>query len=137
MKLSTILSFLALGSALAVGSVALSSSFAGENRTARAGEHQWLSIPQVHERLEAAGYRNVEKIERERGGYEARATDRNGERIKLHVNPQTGEIMNQRTQGKRASGPADQNPRDSADCNKRRCRDDLPQKAVTTPAMPK
>ena len=76
MKLSTILSSLALGSALAVGSVALSSSFAGENRTARAGEHQWLSIPQVHERLEAAGYRNVEKIERERGGYERRGLRR-------------------------------------------------------------
>jgi hypothetical protein len=135
MKLSTILSFLALGSALAFGSVVLSPSFAGESRTAPAGERQWLSIPQVYEKLEAAGYRNVEKIEREHGGYEARATDRNGERLKLHVNPQTGEIMNQRTQGKRATGPADQSLRDSADCNKRRCRDDLPQKTVvTTPA---
>ncbi|WP_353739902.1 PepSY domain-containing protein, partial [Accumulibacter sp.] len=36
---------------------------------------------QVHQKLEAAGYRNVEKIEREHGVYEARATDRNGVRV--------------------------------------------------------
>ena len=137
MKLSTILSFLALGSALAFGSVALSPSFAGESRTAPAGERQWLSIQQVHEKLETAGYRNVEKIERERGNYEARATDRNGERIKLYVNPQTGEIMNHRSQGKRTNGPTDQSIHDSADCSRRRCRDDLPQKSVTTTPVPK
>lgn len=137
MKLSTILSSLALGGAFAVGGAVSTPSVAGENRPAASGERQWLSIAQVHERLEAAGYRNIEKIERERGGYEARATDRNGERVKLHVNPQTGEIMNQRTQGKRATGPADQSLRDSADCNKRRCRDDLPQKTVVTIPAPK
>ena len=137
MKLPTILSSLALGSALAFGSVALSPSFAGESRTAPAGDRQWLSIPQVHEKLEAAGYRNVEKIERERGGYEARATDRNGERIKLYVNPQTGEIMDRRIHGKRAQGADDKGRRDSADCNKRRCRDDLPTKSAPTTPAPK
>lgn len=135
MKLSTILSSLALGSSLAFGSIALSPSFAGESRTAPAGERQWLSIPQVHEKLEAAGYRNVEKIEREHGGYEARATDRNGERIKLHVNPQTGEAIDQRNPGKRITVASDEGRRDSANCNKRRCRDDLPATSVNaTPA---
>ncbi len=135
MKLSTILSSLALGSTLAVGGVLLAPSFAGESRAAPVGERQWLSIPQVHEKLVAAGYRNIEKIERERGGFEARATDRNGARIKLYVNPQTGEIMDQRNQGKPTRGAGDESRRDSADCNKRRCRDDLPQKsATTTPA---
>ena len=137
MKLATRISSITLAGAFAISGAVLVPSFAGESRTAPAGERQWLSIPQIHEKLEAAGYRQIEKIERERGGYEARATDRNGERIKLHVNPQTGEIMNQRTQGKRATGPADQSLRDSADCNKRRCRDDLPQKTVVTIPAPK
>ena len=34
-------------------------------------ERQWLSIGEVHQKLEAAGYRKVEKIEREHGAYEA------------------------------------------------------------------
>jgi hypothetical protein len=118
MKLTTLLSSLAVGSMLLVGNFAS----AGESRSA-AGERQWLSIGQIHDKLEAAGYRQIEKIERERGSYEARATDRNGERIKLHLNPQTGEIIDQRSRGKHDRG-------DAADCNKRRCRDDLPQKAV-------
>ena len=42
---------------------------------------------QIHDKLQAAGYRNIEKIERERGGYEVRATDRNGERVKLLRQP--------------------------------------------------
>ncbi|MDP1611767.1 MAG: PepSY domain-containing protein [Sulfuritalea sp.] len=133
MKRSTVISSIILASALAVGGGLPTPSFAGESRTAPAGERQWLSIPQVHEKLEAAGYRDIEKIERERGGYEARATDRNGERIKLYVNPQTGALLDRRAG--RGFKDGDQRQRDSADCNKRRCRDDLPQKAATaTPA---
>jgi hypothetical protein len=108
----------------------LAPSIAGENRPMSAAERQWLSIPQVHEKLEAAGYRNVEKIERERGGYEARATDRQGDRVKLYVNPQTGEIVNQRGEGRRHGADAD-SKRSSADCTKRRCRDDLPAQPVS------
>jgi len=132
------ISSIALGSAFAVGGAMLAPSFAGENRTAPAGERQWLSIPQIHEKLEAAGYRQIEKIERERGGYEARATDRQGERIKLYINPQTGEIIDRGSHGKRANGAqgtSGDSRRNSADCNERRCRDDLPQKpAPITPA---
>ena len=135
MKLSTILSSLALGSALAVGFAVSTPSVAGENRSAASAERQWLSIAQVHERLEAAGYRNIEKIEREHGGYEARATDRNGDRVKVHVNPQTGEAIDQRNSGKRIAVASDEGRRDSANCNKRRCRDDLPATSVNaTPA---
>ncbi len=135
MKLSITLSSLAICSALAVGSAMPGSSFAGESRSAPASARLWLSIPQVHEKLEAAGYRNVEKIERERGGYEARAMDRNGGRIKLYVNPQTGEITNQRIRATRAQDAGDKGQRYSGDCNKRRCRDDLPTKPViATPA---
>jgi len=115
----------------------LAPSFAGEIRGAPTAERQWLSIPQIHEKLEAAGYRNVEKIERERGGYEARATDRDGERIKLYVNPQSGEIVDQRRNGKHARRDGEGRQRDAGaatECNKRRCRDDLPKTPATTTA---
>lgn len=143
MKLATMISSIALGSAFAVGGAMLAPSFAGENRTAPAGERQWLSISQVHEKLEGAGYRQIEKIERERGGYEARATDRQGERIKLYINPQTGEIIDRGSHGKRAKGTqgtwgtSGDSRRNSVDCNERRCRDDLPQKPMpTAPTKP-
>jgi len=135
MNRSTMISSFALVAALAVGGGLPAQSFAGESRMAAAGERQWLSIPQVYRKLEAAGYRDIEKIERERGGYEARATDRNGERIRLYINPQSGELMDQRA-GKRARDGGDRHQRDTADCNKRRCRDDLPQStAKPVPAI--
>lgn len=136
MKRSTTISSFVLVGALVAGGGLLAPSFAGESRTLPAGEKQWLTIPQVHQKLEAAGYRNIEKIERERGGYEARATDRNGERVKLYVNPQTGELLGQRS-GKRATDGSDKQGRYAADCNERRCRDDLPQKAAVPAPAPK
>lgn len=137
MKLSTIVSSIALGGALAAGGVMLAPTLAGESRAAQAGERQWLSIPQVHQKLEAAGYRNIEKIERERGGYEARATDGKGERVKLYVNPQSGDVMEQRSDGKHRRADGERRQRDGADsgdCNERRCRDDLASKPVAKPA---
>lgn len=115
----------------------LSPAFAEDNRPARVSERQWLSIPQIHDKLVAAGYRNIEKIEREDGGYEARATHRNGERVKLYLNPQTGEILDRR-QRKSSRDRSDswgytQGQRNSADCNERRCRDDLPRQGAITP----
>ena|SRR5690606_20060949 len=101
---------------------------------AAAGAPQpWLSIGEVHRRLEAAGYRNVEKIEREHGTYEVRATDRQGVRAKLYVDPRSGEIVARRgdrrwrdDEGRAAPG---RERGSTADCNRRRCRDDLPQAA--------
>ena len=135
---------LALGTGLLAGGFALAPSFAGESRVAPVAERQWLSIGQVHQKLEAAGFRNIEKIEREHGVYEARATDRNGARVKLHVNPQTGEVTERNEHRKRdregATGDGRQregnaSAANSAECNKRRCRDDMPQSpAATKPA---
>lgn len=131
MKRSTLLTSLVLGGTLAIGAAWLVPTFASENRTGTEGERQWLSIPQVHAKLEAAGYRHIEKIERERGGYEVRATDRNGERVKLYLNPQTGDSMNQRGDGKRLGNRDGEGGRvSSANCSERRCRDDLPPKPV-------
>lgn len=124
---------LAMGASLIGGASALLPAFAADSRgTPAQTERQWLSIGEVHQKLEAAGYRKVEKIEREHGAYEARATDRNGARVKLHIHPQTGEITDR---GDRHDGARkrehDAGAKSSSDCNKRRCRDDLP---VAAPA---
>jgi hypothetical protein len=110
-------------------------------RSANADKVKWLSIPEVHARLESAGYRNIEKIERESGSYEVKATDQAGRRIKLYVHPQTGEVFNQRQRDvkrdKYDGGYAKSSQRNSADCNERRCRDDLPQTGTIQPASGK
>ncbi|MBI1888029.1 MAG: PepSY domain-containing protein [Nitrosomonadales bacterium] len=123
MRTLNIVSLIALG-------IFATSSFAQDNLPADSGS-QWLSIPQIYNKLEAAGYRNVEKIERERGGYEIKATDRNGERVKLRLHPQTGEIIDQRQRSSKRDRydgrDSSSGQRNSAECNERRCRDDLPQ----------
>jgi len=136
MRIMTIASLIAVG-------VFATASFAQDNRAAGNGERQWLSIPQVHAKLEAAGYRNIEKIERERGSYEAKAIDRNGARVKLYLHPQTGEIIDRRERSasrdkydkndKNDARGASSGQRNAADCNERRCRDDLPKPGVATP----
>ena len=123
---------------IALGAFAVS-SFGQDNRPVVAGgsEQQWMSILQIHAKLEAAGYRNIEQIKREYGNYEVKATDRNGERVKLYLHPQTGEIVNQRQRGSRRDKydvrESSTNQPNPPDCNKRRCRDDLPKPAVAMP----
>lgn len=127
----------AIGASLIAGGSAILPAFAADSRgTPAQAERQWLSIGEVHQKLEAAGYRKIEKIEREHGVYEARATDRNGERVKLRIHPQTGEIIDR---GDRHEGALKREyeggMKSSPDCNKRRCRDDLPTPAATPAAV--
>ncbi len=139
MRFFTLASSLVIAGGISAGAVLLAPSFAAENPPTPKVEPQWLSIPQVHEKLEAAGYRDIEKIERERGGYEVRATDRNGARIKLLVNPRSGEVLDRLQAGKRGKADGERRRRDGttgADCNERRCRDDLPQQSMPQKAMP-
>lgn len=128
--------------------IALAPSFADDKREARStattGERQWLTIRQVHDLLEAAGYRNIEKIEREHGIYEVRATDSNGVRVKRYVNPQTGRIScneggerkRDRDGGKYSNSGNERSAGKSfaKECNERRCRDDLPASTGAIPA---
>ena len=131
MSFKPLFAFIALSSAL------LMPAFADDKRITMAPERQWLSIAQVAARLEAAGYRQIEKIEREGGGYEARAANQAGERTKLYINPQTGALASQHGKA-RSGGAADGAGRqDSATCNERRCRDDLPAIPTTPTAAVK
>ncbi len=56
----------------------------------------WLAIPVVYEKVIAAGYSSINKIERERDGYKIKAYDRNGDRVKLFVDPVNGEVFDVR-----------------------------------------
>lgn len=89
----------------------------------------WLPLPRLIEKLEAAGYRNIEKIEREHGRYEVRATNRHGERSKLRLDARTGELVAQRRafeKGDAREARSDERVKIGAECNERRCRDDMP-----------
>lgn len=142
MKLTPQLTSSILGSALTLSSAWLSSAQASDSHVDTSATRGWLTIGQVYDRLEAAGYRDVEKIERERGGYEVRASNRQGERTKLTVNPQTGSIADRRAPSQRSNNTQETQPRSAADCNGRRCRDDLspavkPPGSTSTPPAPK
>ena len=131
MSFKTLFAFIALGSAL------LMPAFADDKRNGSTPERQWLSIAQVAARLEAAGYRRIEKIEREGGGYEARATNQAGERTKLYINPQTGALISQHGKARPGGATDGAGSQNSANCNERRCRDDLPAKPATPTAVVK
>jgi hypothetical protein len=126
MKKSTVLLSLVMAGGLLAAGATLAPSFADDRRSP-AVEAQWLPLAKLIERLEAKGYRDIEKIERERGRYEVRATDRQGARVKLYLHPHSGELIDQR-QERRWRDDADSRPATSVtgECNKRRCRDDLP-----------
>lgn len=94
MQSKTLISALVLSAGLAAGGVFTASLFAQERAGAPpAATAGTLSIVQIHERLEAAGYRNIEKIERERDRYEVDATDRDGRRVELEVDAASGRVI--------------------------------------------
>lgn len=59
----------------------------------------WLTIPVIYENVTAAGYTDISEIERDDGKYEVKGVDADGNRVKLYVDPQSGEILDVRTKG--------------------------------------
>lgn len=53
----------------------------------------WLTVHQVQVKLEATGYRDIQEIERERDHYQAKATDARGQRVKLAIDPHSGDVL--------------------------------------------
>lgn len=133
MRLSTTIVSIALFAGLLAGAVLLAQPVSADEDRGGA----WLPIPRLVEKLEAAGYRNIEKIEREHGRYEVRATNRQGERSKLRLDARTGELLGQRGERVHSSERHDarngSNAGNGVECNKRRCRDDLPTAAPSAP----
>jgi hypothetical protein len=54
----------------------------------------WLTLHQAQVKVEASGYSQLVEIERERDGYEMKATDAHGQRVKIDVDPFTGDVIN-------------------------------------------
>ena len=60
-----------------------------------------LTIRDIYDRLEAAGYRDIREIEWDEGRYEAKARTAQGERVKLYLNATTGAVESLRTRNVR------------------------------------
>lgn len=56
----------------------------------------WLPMVKIIEKVEAAGFTNIESIERDNGQYEVKATNKEGVRTKLYLDRESGEILKQR-----------------------------------------
>lgn len=67
-------------------------SAAAASPAARSAPAPVWSIRQVHDALEAAGYRDITEIELEHGRYEVKASDTQARRVKLYVNAHNGAI---------------------------------------------
>jgi len=52
-----------------------------------------IKMSTIIQDLQKKGYNTISKIEYEDGFYEAKVLNSNGEEIKLHINPTTGEIL--------------------------------------------
>ena len=85
------------GSVLAAGAPAFAQTAPQPAPAATAPAAPMLTIRQVYDKMEAAGYRNISEIERSsKHGYEVKAYDPQGQRVKLRVDPQTGAVTRSR-----------------------------------------
>lgn len=98
MRATHLFSVLLISAGIVTGGALLTPVFAQNASTTSVGASapssaDWLSIPQVIQRLEASGYRDFEEIERESDGYEVKAIDPEGRRVEIDVDPITGEVL--------------------------------------------
>lgn len=82
---------IALGAVLAQGVQAQTAAPAKPAALAAAPAPQ-LTIRDIYDRMEAAGYRDLRQIEYDDGRYEVKAVNPRGERVKLKVNASTGVV---------------------------------------------
>lgn len=60
-----------------------------------------LPLSQVLARLEAAGYTAIDEIERERDAVEVKATDAQGRRVELKLDPTTAQVLRTEFKGEK------------------------------------
>lgn len=99
MRTSRLFSVLAISAAVVGGTAFLTPALSQTGKSEISYERSDLTLNQVLVKLMAIGYDNVDKIERERNAYEVRAIDKNGARVKLYVDPQTGDLIKSGRQG--------------------------------------
>ena len=93
MRATPLIATLVLSAGILGASAALVPAFAQSAAVNQASQQQTLTMQQVLTKLEAAGYRDFEKIDRERNKYEVKATDAQGQRVELDLDPITGDIL--------------------------------------------
>ena len=54
----------------------------------------WITVRQVIDKVEAAGYSDIREIERDDGMYEVKVVTQDGQRMELYLDRKTGEILN-------------------------------------------
>ncbi len=89
MPTRTLIASLVIGTGALAAVAAMAPGFA---QTQAAAPAPALDIAQVHARLEAAGYREIDEIERKRDHYEVKALNADGRRVELQVDPATAEV---------------------------------------------
>ena len=118
----------ALAASLAVGGFVFAPAFGQDaSADARVEANARLSVAQVHERLSALGYKDIDEIDRDRGVYEVEAATSAGERVKLYVDAGSGELRTNseaRDRGGDSKRMGRQADRAAPDSTGRRCRDD-------------
>lgn len=97
MRTSQILSSLVVAAVLATGVAMLLPAVAQTSQPPAAAVDAALSgkpltITQVLDKIEAAGYRHIEKVETQRNGFEVYAKNREGQRVELDVDNITGQV---------------------------------------------
>ena len=108
MRATTLIATLALTGGIIGAGAAIAPAFAQNAApaatpaaaTAPVAQSNWMSLKDVQTKLEAAGYTDFREIEREKNKYEVKATDPQGQRVELDVDPVTGDVL--KTEVKRA-----------------------------------
>lgn len=97
MRTNTLIVTLTLGAGLLAGGVIVPALAAG-NATGT-DSARWLTPHEVQLKVEALGYRDLTKLEREKDKYEIKAIDATGRLVKIDVDPVTGGVL--KTEAKR------------------------------------
>ena len=104
MRATALIATLALTGGLIGAGAAIAPAFAQNAAPAATSaapvQSNWMSIKDVLNKLEAAGYRDFREVERDDNRYEVKATDPQGQRVELDVDPVTGDVL--KTEVKRA-----------------------------------
>ena len=81
---------LAMGAALTLGIAQ------AQTQTPPPANAPQLTVRDIYDRVEAAGYRDIRGIEWDDGRYEVKASNAQGQRMKLYVNARSGVIEHTR-----------------------------------------
>ena len=101
MRATTLIATLVLTGGIFAAGAVLVPALAQNAPAGTSSQASGMSLQEVQSKLESAGYRDFEKIERERTKYEVKATDPQGQRVELYVDPVTGDILKTEIKGKK------------------------------------